>query len=604
MGHCLIVLDPGNTGPTRQSSAPGYLTVFSGLGICVEFITRSRTLPTRGGIVSQTQSTTGLSIGHYLIQRLQDYGIHDLFGIPGDYVLHFYSMLEESPINVVGCTREDCAGFAADAYARINGMGALCVTYCVGGLSVCNSVAGAYAEKSPVVVISGSPGLDERENNPLLHHKVRDFRTQYDVFEKLCVAGTELSDPATAFREIDRVLDAAARYKRPVYIEIPRDMVTVVPHVTHVFQRPEMTSDAQAVAEAVNEAAALIASSKKPIILAGVELHRFGLQDKLLALAEQSRIPIAATLLGKSVIRETHPLYVGLYEGAMGHAEVTQFVEESDCLILLGTFMTDVNLGIYTANLDPGKCIYATSEQLRIHHHHYHGVMLGDFIRELTNRKPSPPERVIPDALKKSTDAFVLDADAPITIERTVARLNEQIDDETIAICDIGDALFAGTELKTHERTDFISPAYYTSMGFSIPAALGAQVARPNDRVLVICGDGAFQMTGMELSTIVRRGFAPVIIVLDNNGYGTERFLHAGEWAYNEIHSWNYSKLPEVLGGGTGYDVKTEGEFDDAVSKAWQDTSGMSLIQVHLDRRDASRALQRLAERLAERVGG
>jgi len=142
-------------------------------------------------------SVNDLSIGQYLIRRLQDYGIADIFGIPGDYVLKFYSLLEQSPINVVGCTREDCAGFAADAYARVKGMGAVCVTYCVGGLSVCNSIAGAYAEKSPVVLLTGSPGLKERINDPLLHHKVRDFRTQYDVFQRLCVAGAELSEPPT-----------------------------------------------------------------------------------------------------------------------------------------------------------------------------------------------------------------------------------------------------------------------------------------------------------------------------------------------------------------------------------------------------------------------
>ena len=181
----------------------------------------------------------GLSIGEYLIRRLQDYGIGHVFGIPGDYILQFYSMLEHSPIEVVTTTREDCAGFAADAYARVHGMGAVCVTYCVGGLSLCNSVAGAYAEKSPVVVITGSPGLKERHNNPLLHHRVRDFRTQYDVFEKLCIAGTELNDPQTAFHEIDRVLHAAARYKRPVYIEIPRDMVGVVPELPHRFEHTQ-----------------------------------------------------------------------------------------------------------------------------------------------------------------------------------------------------------------------------------------------------------------------------------------------------------------------------------------------------------------------------
>ena len=167
-------------------------------------------------------------------------------------------MLEKSPIDVVGCTREDCAGFAADAYARVHGMGAVCVTYCVGGLSLCNSIAGAYAEKSPVVVITGSPGLDERVNNPLLHHRVRDFRTQFEVFEKLCIAGTELNDPVIAFREIDRVLDAAARFKRPVYIEIPRDMVDVVPHiVARLSAQRRPPAIRKSLAEAVDEAAQL-----------------------------------------------------------------------------------------------------------------------------------------------------------------------------------------------------------------------------------------------------------------------------------------------------------------------------------------------------------
>src|SRR5580704_8559239 len=203
-------------------------------------------------------STAGVSIGDYLIRRMGEFGIRDVFGLPGDYVLGFYSMLEQSPINLVGCCREDNAGFAADAYARVNGMGAVCVTYGVGGLSLCNPVAGAYAEKSPVVVISGAPGLRERFNNPLLHHKVRDFGTQLEVFQKLCVATTELSDPAIALREIDRVLVACQRHKRPVYIEIPRDMVKVVPDVPYEFRQSEPASDPEALAEAVSEAARLI----------------------------------------------------------------------------------------------------------------------------------------------------------------------------------------------------------------------------------------------------------------------------------------------------------------------------------------------------------
>jgi indolepyruvate decarboxylase len=286
----------------------------------------------------------------------------------------------------------------------------------------------------------------------------------------------------------------------------------------------------------------------------------------------------------------------------MGRSEVTRFVEESDCILLLGAFMTDINLGIFTANLDPARCIYVTSETMRIRHHHYHDVLLSDFLSALIERNPVAPVRPLPAALTRPPEPYVLSADSPVTISRMIARLNEQIDEDTIVIADIGDALFGATELTIHGRTEFISPAYYTSMGFSVPAALGAQIAQPQRRVVVLVGDGAFQMTGMELSTIVRHGFDPIVIVQDNGGYGTERFLHAGEWAYNDIQPWRYHRLPELLGGGRGYEVRTEGDFDRALSEAWSDRTQPSLIQVHLDRKDASNALHRLADRLSKKI--
>ncbi len=163
-----------------------------------------------------------------MLDQLGKRGVKHIFGVPGDYVLRFYDLIEQSPLQHIGTTREDAAGFAADAYARVRGLGAVCVTYCVGGLSLANPIAGAYAEKSPIVVISGAPGLKERERNPLLHHRVRDFSTQREVFERITVASAALEDPDTAYHEIDRVLQAVERYKRPGYIELPRDMVDVV----------------------------------------------------------------------------------------------------------------------------------------------------------------------------------------------------------------------------------------------------------------------------------------------------------------------------------------------------------------------------------------
>src|SRR5213596_3248092 len=243
---------------------------------------------------------TSPSIGEYLIQRLYAHGVRHVFGIPGDYVLGFYDLLSKSDLRIINTCDEQGAGFAADAYARVRGLGAVCITYCVGGLKVANTTAEAFAEKSPVVVISGAPGMKERDKNPLLHHKVRDFDTQKRVFEQLTIASTVLSDPQTAFQEIDRVLHAALRYKRPVYIELPRDMVGVAGISDYTPREFHEASDRQTLREALAEAVEMINRASKPVILADVEVHRFGLQNALLRLAEKANLPVAATILGKS----------------------------------------------------------------------------------------------------------------------------------------------------------------------------------------------------------------------------------------------------------------------------------------------------------------
>jgi indolepyruvate decarboxylase len=540
------------------------------------------------------------SIGQYIIDRLHAMGVDHIFGIPGDYVLTLYKMLEESPIQVVGMTREDNAGFAADAYARIKGLGCVCVTYCVGGLSTCNSVAGAYAEKSPVVVLSGSPGLSERERNPLLHHKVKEFSTQFEVFEKITVASAVLDDPMTAFGEIDRVLEAAVRYKRPVYLELPRDLVLAQPAAPHRAPVGLPPSDPDALREALDEASSLLTSARKPMILADVEIHRFGLQDDLIALAEATGLPIATTILGKSVISEGHPQFVGVYEGAMGHDEVARAVEEADCLLMLGCFLTDINLGIFTANLDPSRCIDATSEDLRIRHHHYRDVRLDDFVRGLIARGLTLARPSVPPRGPGIAAPWVTAPERPMTSARLFARLDRMLGEDMVVIADIGDSLFGAADLHMTRRTEFISPAYYTSMGFAVPAAVGAGMANPGVRALVIVGDGAFQMTGMELSTIARNGLNPIVVVLNNHGYTTERFLLDG--SFNDVHEWKFHKIPEVLGTGLGLEVRTEGELDAALGAALANTGSFSLINVHLDPMDRSPALERLATRLSKRI--
>ena len=203
-------------------------------------------------------------------------------------------------------------------------------------------------------------------------------------------------------------------------------------------------------------------------------------------------------MLAKSVISEVHPLYLGLYEGAMGREEISSYVEQSDCVILLGTMLTDVNLGIFTAKINLTNSIFATSEELRISHHHFHNVLLEDFVHGLAESCPQVRKQTLPPGPSVARGPFIIEEDRSITTTRLVRRLDESLDDKTIVIADVGDALFASSELVIRGQTEFLSPAYYTSMGFAVPAAVGAKMARPDLKTIVLVGDGAFQMTGME----------------------------------------------------------------------------------------------------------
>ncbi len=542
---------------------------------------------------------TELTISGYLIQRLYGFGVRHVFGIPGDYALGLFHDLHCSELNVVNTCDEQGAGFAADAYARIKGMGVVCITYCVGGLKVANTTAQAFAEKSPVVIISGSPGTNERLKSPLLHHKVRNFDTQLKVYEQFTVASTVLDDPQTACREIDRVLNAAMRYKRPVYIEVPRNMVSVTVSPDHLPGLTPGPSNTNALNEALLEAKEMINASEKPVILAGIELHRFGLQDDLLQFIEQTHIPVASTLLSKSVISEHHQLYLGVYGANIGREEVMKYVESSDCLILLGTFMTDINLGMFTAHLDQGRSIYVTSEKISIRYHTYEDIYMEDFIKDLVkadincremNDIPHPPPIQPISPVTGKT----------ISLQYLYQRFNSFLDQNTVVIADIGDAMFSAIDMTIHSETEFLSPAYYASLGFAVPASIGVQMANPELRPLVFVGDGAFQMTGMELSTIARFNLNPIVVILNNRGYGTERPMLDGP--FNDIHSWNYSRIPEILGKGKGFDIKTEDQLEEVLCNIHEYTESFCILDVHIDPKDSSLALKRITSAMGKRV--
>ncbi|QAY97389.1 preprotein translocase subunit Tim44 [Methylovirgula ligni] len=547
---------------------------------------------------STPAASAGETIGDYLIRRLGDEGIGHIFGVPGDFVLALFKKLEDSPLKVVNTCDEQGAGFAADAYARLHSLGVVCITYAVGGLKIVNAVAQAFAERSPVVVISGAPGLGERARNGLIHHKVRNFDSQQKIFEEITVATAILDDPGSAADEIDRALELARRHSRPVYIELPRDMVsaTLLPGRGHAL--PAEASDADVLGFALTEAAEKIAAAARPVILAGLEIHRFRLQEALVKFAHATGIPVASTIGGKSVFPESDPAYVGVYEGAMGSDSARDIIEQSDCVILLGAMLTDINLGIYTAHIDRSASIYAGRDRVTVGFRSYDGVYMDDFIRGLAERPWT--KRALPAFVHPGHPGPFAASDREMTVAALFHQINAFLADDMIVIADPGDALFGAGDLYIHDGAHFLAPAYYCSLGFAVPAAIGVAAAAPHLRPLVLVGDGAFQMTGMELSTIARYGMNPIVIVLDNDGYGTERPMLDG--AFNDVHRWNFARIPEVLASGLGIKVTTEREMAAALEQARANTQGYTLIQVMLDRNDHSAALSRLTAKLAERV--
>lgn len=540
------------------------------------------------------------TIADYLLRQLQACGVDHVFGIPGDYILGFYQKLVASPLQHIGTTREDTAAFAADGYARCRGIGALAVTYGVGALNVVNAIAGAHAESSPVVVISGAPGIAEQKKDPLIHHRFGPFSFQREIFERITCATAVLNDPFTALRDIDRCLQAARLYSKPVYLELPRDQLDSAGFPVPAPGMTQPDSDPGALSEVVDETTRLLNKAASPVILAGVEIHRRGLQDLLSRYVTGACIPVAATLTGKSVVGERHPAYLGVYEGAMGPDYTRACVENADLLLMLGATVNDVDTGIFTAQLDPARLIHASQDQVTIGHHRYADVYLRDFLAALCDCAVIhschwPPGEPVAE-LAPAT------AGKPLTIARLVASLNAVLTPEMSVVCDVGDCLFAAVDLRVHERTHFLASAFYTSMGFAVPAALGAQIASPGLRPVILVGDGAFQMTGTELSTFSRLGLDPVVIVFNNHGYSTERLILEGP--FNDIAEWRYERIGELTGPINGFRASTEDEFEQALRDALATTGCPALINADLQAGDASPAMRRLALHLGRKVHG
>ncbi|MBA2367693.1 MAG: alpha-keto acid decarboxylase family protein [Candidatus Protochlamydia sp.] len=547
------------------------------------------------------------TIGQYLLDKLNVLGVNHIFGVPGDYVLRFDKLIEmHSQIEFINMTRENTAGYAADAYARLRGIGAACITYGV-GINITNALAQAFVESSPLVVISGTVGTEEFKKHPTLHHLInKSFsangdKTQLEVFKHVTIDQGILDDPETAAGIIDRVLNGCLEHKKPVYFEIPRNLVDApLPEMKPSQPLSTSSLDPRILKEALDESIAIFKKCTHPLIWAGHKILRYQLSESLMNFAERNQIPIVSTLLGKTVVDENHPLFAGVYQGGLSSPEVIELVEKCDCMLVAGVIMHDLDTGIFTAKIDQEHRIVATRNSLTIGHHHYH-ISLNDYMLGLSKvdlQRPQKEAFHTAHALKKH-QKFTPFSQSKTTIKRLFECLQTHLGPEHLVVSDVGDALFASADLILSSNS-YVACPYFASLGFGTPAVIGAQIAEPQKRVIGIIGDGGFQMSAMELSAAVRYQLDPIIILLNNHGYGTERPLLEG--SYNDILNWNYSKIPQVLGGGIGIRAETEDEMVNALKQAFETRGTFFVIEIELEKLDFSPGLHRLGELLGKIV--
>jgi indolepyruvate decarboxylase len=543
------------------------------------------------------------TVGEYLLIRLNQLGVDHLFGVPGDFLLAFLNQVLQSPIQYIGMCNELNAAYAADGYARLKGIGAFVTTYAVGDLSALNGVAGAFAERVPVVAITGSPATAHFRTRPLLHHTLGDYQIPRRIYEHVTVASTHLTDGETAPAEIDRVLTACLVHQQPVYISLPTDVVRMRCAPPKPFALPKPApSDPLALREAVDEAVTMLEGASRPVIIGDVEFVRFRLQAAFAHLLERSGLPYATMMLGKTVLDESHPQFIGIYHGELSRPYVRQRVETADCVLALGALMTDFNTGGFTVHLNGAQTISANIRSVKIRYHSYADVHLKDFIlglaERLTRRDPTQldMQRASEGCLHRRTAGYRVEADRPLTVRRLFDRASGFLCCNTVAIAEAGVALFSAAETLMPEGTTFLGQMFYASIGYTVGATVGACLAAPGRRVVLFVGDGAFQVTGQELSTIIRHGLKPVIFLLNNDGYTIERVIC--DRAYNDLQPWKYHQMVDVFGGGLAFDVRTEGELEIALREA-EAADSVVFIEVHTDRLDCFESLKRAGAAMA-----
>ncbi|WP_158922125.1 alpha-keto acid decarboxylase family protein [Acidisphaera sp. S103] len=550
-----------------------------------------------------------MNVAQYIIARLRDVGVEHVFTVPGDYAAPFIDVLDSSPgITRVANINELGSGYAADGYGRYKGVGCACVQYGVGTFSLLDCVAGSYVERVPVVVISASPSTSdrvlERTKKILFHHSTGDLQADRIVFQNVTVASLIIDDPAKAAEQIDSAFTAMLTHRRPIYIEVLKNVWTLPCGEPSGTLAPIVTvSDPASLHAALDAAWARIQAARQPVIWAGVQIARFGLRDTLQALVDRSGLPFTTTSLGKTVLDEAQPQFIGTYAGPASPPSTWDFVSASDCVVALGTIITDDYLNIMASSF--GVMIEVTEEEVRIGHQYYHQVTMRDFIEGLLaryeNAAPPPvrlPQRPGNPPAAQPTDGLTYNI---FMYELADFLRRENLVNSTALVLGESTSLYVFGNLFGLPRDGFISNAAWGSLGHETGAALGVMLGS-NKRAFVVAGDGGFRMICQELSSLVMAKKNAAIFVMSNNVYAIEQafvnldaFKPDGEFApFDILPVWDYLALAKGF-GATGVRADTVGSLRTVLADVVKVTDGPVLVEVIIPEKDLAPQLERLA---------
>jgi indolepyruvate decarboxylase len=543
---------------------------------------------------------TRVTIGGYLASRLQEAGIRKYFAIPGDYnLLLLDEMLKFPDMEQLYCCNELNAGYAADGYARARGLAAVCVTYSVGGLSIINAAAGAYAEDLPVIFISGAPNNNSTAKYRLLHHTLGEVDYDYvrDMFERVTVEAVTVQHPDKAAQQIDYAIGQALYHKKPVYIEIACNIAGIeINAPTCTAMRPRMETCQTTLECAVEHASELLNAAVKPVLVAGPKIRPWQAIEQFQSLADASGYAMANMPNAKGFIDETHPQYIGTYWGSVSSPGCGEVVESADAYLFAGPVFTDYTTVGYNLLLKDRGLINVSPYSVSIAGNVYNQVAMCDFLASLAGKLSFNSNSLVTYTRIRGEAPLpsMPDDEDEITTRFLFAQVEDMLDERTSLITETGDSWFNGMRLSLPKGCTFEIQMQYGSIGWSVGATMGYQAAVAGERrVLALIGDGSFQMTAQELSTLVRYQLKPIIFLFNNGGYTIEVEIHDGP--YNVINNWNYAALIDVFNkegksSCLARQVRTAGELRAAIAEC-QAFDGLCFIEVFVDKDDCNKNL-------------